>query len=30
MSEPIVEHEIEGLDMARPRRLNRAGLKRLG
>ena len=30
MSEPIVDNEIEGLDMARPRRVNRAGLKRLG
>ncbi|KUM23217.1 monofunctional biosynthetic peptidoglycan transglycosylase [Mesorhizobium loti] len=30
LTEPIVEHESEGLDMARPRRLNRAGLKRLG
>ena len=30
LTEPIVDHETEGLDMARPRRVNRAGLKRLG
>ena len=29
LTEPIVEHESEGLNMARSRRLNRAGLKRI-
>ncbi|TGP19269.1 monofunctional biosynthetic peptidoglycan transglycosylase, partial [Mesorhizobium sp. M1D.F.Ca.ET.234.01.1.1] len=29
MTEPIVEYESEGLDMARRRRLNRAGMQRI-